>query len=436
VSAITGIELGPDACVLVRTGRRGLGTTVAGARTITKTEWIEDREGLTGALRRARRAHNMPSRARVVAWEKADAQSDLNVGELSDLSPILMAGFEIDAILSPAEALVDLVRARQLDTMASAVAAVSLNTRGAAIAIVSKGKLISSRNFEWPLGRAFRQSRSELLERYLLVSQLAPQLKHLIELVRPVYGARVSSVLVSGTIPNLRSLSMLLIEELDIEVETLDSTEFLEPNLSALTETVAGLQLATAAATEPEEVIIEPAPVPARTRDRGASTLAMLAFALVAAWSYLQVSGVSRVVPVLSAQEAAILAGTVAPPPVTDLRIESTMGRIGVQSAPPPASSPVAPTAVPAPPPRPVASAPEPPRPRLPRVDGLMISSTRSLAIVDGIVVAPGDRVGGRIVVRIDRDGVVLREPSGREVHVAIRTRKPSSGGTEPRAQP
>jgi hypothetical protein len=53
-----------------------------------------------------------------------------------------------------------------------------------------------------------------------------------------------------------------------------------------------------------------------------------------------------------------------------------------------------------------------------------MISSARSLAIVDGNLVAPGDRIGGRTVVKIDREGVLLREPSGRELHVAIRTRK------------
>jgi len=419
VSGITGIELGPDACVLVRTGRRGLRTTVAGARTIDRTEWVGDREGLTGVLRHARRAHDMPGRAHVVAWEKGGGQSELSVGELSDLNPILMAGFEIEAILSPAEALLDLVRARQLDTTASAVAAVSMNTRGAAIAIVSNGTLISSRTFEWPLGHAFRQSRLELLERYVLVSQLAPQLQHLIEFVRPVYGAHVSSVLVSGTLPNLRSISMLLIEALDIEVETLDSAELLEPNLSNLAETVPGLQLAAAAATEKGAGTF-PAKVSA--------AFAVLALALVGAWSYPRISGVGPVVPVLSAQQAAVVAAVkiddIPPPPVTELKIESTIGRSGERSVSSPPTLPTAPTAVTALPPRPVAAAPEPPLPPLPRLDGVMISPARTLAIIDGNVVGPGDRAGGRTVVRIDREGVVLREPSGREVYVAIRTRK------------
>jgi hypothetical protein len=63
----------------------------------------------------------------------------------------------------------------------------------------------------------------------------------------------------------------------------------------------------------------------------------------------------------------------------------------------------------------------------LPRVDGVAIAGERRLAIVDGVIVAPGDRVGRRSVKRIDTDGVVLREPDGREVAIPIRGRKPSS---------
>ena len=81
-------------------------------------------------------------------------------------------------------------------------------------------------------GRSARRSadaRPELLDRYLVVSQLAPQLQHVIELVRPVYGvARHLGRRSAGTCPNLRSLSMLLIEELDFEVETLDSADLLD----------------------------------------------------------------------------------------------------------------------------------------------------------------------------------------------------------------
>ena len=73
---------------------------------------------------------------------------------------------------------------------------------------------------------------SELLDRYLLVSQIAPQLQHVIDLVRPVYGVTVTSVVACGNLPDLRSLAMLLIEEMDLEVETLDSAELLEPGVA------------------------------------------------------------------------------------------------------------------------------------------------------------------------------------------------------------
>jgi hypothetical protein len=73
---------------------------------------------------------------------------------------------------------------------------------------------------------------------------------------------------------------------------------------------------------------------------------------------------------------------------------------------------------------------------RLPNVDGIVISGERRLAIVDGVVVAPGDSVAGRLVIAIDRGGVVLREPSGRETRVAIRARKPGPAGTPIKPQP
>ena len=88
-------------------------------------------------------------------------------------------------------------------------------------------------SFEWSLGTPFVTGarRSELLDRYLLVSQLAPQLQHVIDLVRPVYGVTVTSVVACGNLPDLRSLAMLLIEEMDFEVETLDSAELLDPDV-------------------------------------------------------------------------------------------------------------------------------------------------------------------------------------------------------------
>jgi len=389
------------------------------------------------------------------------------------LAPLIAAGFEIVSVLSPAQALGRVVRARQVGAPAgTAVAALSLNRHGAAIAIVSGTEVIHSRILEWSLGTPLvgkrgarselldsRGARSELLDRYLLVSQIAPQLQHDIDLVRPVHGVTVTSVAACGNLPDLRSIAMLLIEEMDLEVETLDSAELLDPGLApgTLADAVASLQLAAAVASWGESRVpihAESAPAPEASEPleehapkrfwpgaRLQSLAAVAVFAFCAAWSGLQVTGSSPARPVFPNGIDHILAA--APPQagsatvLPELRPEATTGRAD-------AVAPAAPSSVPVPEGRDAVSEPAVVRPGnrrpsgqtspvrfpLPTVDGIMIAGTHRLAIVDGAVVAPGDSVGTRVIARIERDGVVLREASGREIYVAIRPRKPPPLGS------
>jgi hypothetical protein len=57
----------------------------------------------------------------------------------------------------------------------------------------------------------------------------------------------------------------------------------------------------------------------------------------------------------------------------------------------------------------------------LPRVESILIDQDRQLAILDGVVLRVGDTIGPRVVSQIERDGVMLREPSGLIVRVALR---------------
>jgi hypothetical protein len=445
----TGIELGPNCCVLVRAGRDPSRTTVAAARAVTPAEWSDDHDTLVDLLRSARRTNRLSSHAHVVVWGLPDLNASRDLSQVPDLGPLVAAGFQIDSMISPLEALADLVRAGNGATdQGQAVAALSINHHGVAIVIVADGKVVASRLFDWPLGRPFSGSRSEILERYLLVSQLAPELKHLIDLVKPVHGVVVTSVLACGNLPNLRSLSMLLIEEMDVEVETLDSTDLLDPRSGArFIDIVPALQLAARATSQhvvpiafgsddrsgnnmlqdPREQPVMRPPRPKARRSPSAWLTAVAALVLCATWSVLEVSGSSPVTPVLNIQS--IFASL---PAIPDLPAEATMGRVepGSLSAVR-ASRPTEPGEDAA-----TRRAPAPGAARIqertadsaqltatPRVDGIMIAGDRRLAIVNGNVVSVGDFVGSYVLVRIERDGLVLKSPTNREVRIAVRRR-------------
>ena len=335
MSGITGVELGPDHCVLVRAARHGARTTVASVRTIGPGELSGDPAARAEALRDIRRRERLPARARVVQWKSTDVSPGAAFHQSDLLRSLTDAGFEIEDTQTPGQALAQMVRDKRLDADGKVVAAVALNTHGAVIAIVSDGAVIASRTFEWTLGTPFGGSRPERLERYLVISQLAPQLQHIMELVRPVYGAHVASVALCGNLPNLRSLSMLLIEELDIEVETLDSADILGGDGSELAESAAALQLAVAASVADgsrppiwTRQAHESSSVP-RPSSYSGPAIGVLAFALATAWTFAQVSGSSRAIPILPDGVATVAAAPATP----DLRAEATIGR--VPSAPP-----------------------------------------------------------------------------------------------------
>ena len=236
---------------------------------------------------------------------------------------------------------------------------------------------------------------------------------------------------------------MLLIEEMDIEVETLDSPELLDPGRRAghargcgrVAPTGGGGCLAgenrvpvhaeSAPAPETSEPPVEQPPKRFWSGAHLQSLAAVGVFAFCAGWSMIQVSGSSPARPIFPngidhflVAAAPLPAGSATGVP--ELRAEATSGRSD-------AVTPASPSSVAASErrnevPEPAAARPANRRPNaqgspaglpLPTVDGIMIAGTQRLAIVGGIVVAPGDPVGTRVIARIERDGVVLREPSG-----------------------
>ena len=206
---------------------------------------------------------------------------------------------------------------------------------------------------------------------------------------------------------------MLLIEELDIEVETLDSAELLDPSVApgTLADTVASLQLAAAVASPGESRVavhagIEPAQLartafdeytPGRVRPgaRLQSVAAFLALAFCTSWSFMQVYGAGPARPIFPGGLDQVVAA--ASPDFQDLNglpepgAEATTGRDASEPAP----ATETPTAVASSGHGKAPSVGSSTRPRvpqrasqagppLPSVDGIMIAGPHRLAIVGG----------------------------------------------------
>lgn len=227
---VLGIELGPSRCVLVLVDDRRATDGVLHVIAHFVVQY-EDSVSLTRDLRQLRLARRLPRRARVVVWpEAADPgvtrvdRPEASEGFSPDLwrlrdrlTPIVRAGFRVSGALSPAHAVTALA---SLSGSPAAVAGLAVNETGGSLAVVSGGTLLVARELVWKF-RAPAEDAA-LVDRYAFAAQVLPHLARAIALARQQHGARVERVLLCGPLRGLRALAAPLIEELDLEVETLD----------------------------------------------------------------------------------------------------------------------------------------------------------------------------------------------------------------------
>lgn len=477
----SGIELGPDSCVLVAARRRHGSTDISAAHLLDASTWPSHDVNITSTLKSLRRSARLPRRAALIVWGLSDDAIVHDVTGLAAVRPIAAAGFRVSAVMTAPQALAALARSRPGPDPAAAVAWIALNTWGAAIAIVRNGELLFSRTFDWIYRPGLTGSRDQMLQRYSLVAHLAPELQRGMAAVRGSHGVAVTAAVTCGDLPELRSLTMPLIEELDIEVETLDSTDGLNPvgraKTERFTEQAPALRIAAAAAvTAPRPRMAIGGPLRAAAAVLLVAALGWMAMSFFAPRQDPNRTGTGRPAAATARQPAA------QPPPPVQQRPPSQP-----QAAAPPAAGPANPPAVPPTPPRPpavvqplpsvppatppraqipqattggpaskpaapppVAQAPASPAVRpfpkagppvrserlpappaarqpaalkdpLPRIDSILIDDRRRLAIVNGRIVRVGDMIGPRVLVHIETDSVVLREPSGLDVRVNLR---------------
>lgn len=254
MSGFTGVEFGPDSCTLVRAHRRGGVIELSGAHIVAPSEWPSQAAAAAELLKTVRRQKGFPRVARVVAWGLAEGATPRDIATRAALKPLIAAGFRIDAVVSPPKALAILAADRPRPGGAAAVW-LAINRHGAAIAIVRGADLLYSRAFGWNWEGAAVGSQAQLLQRYSIVAHLAPEVRRGVDLVRTKHGVAVEAAVTCGDLPDLRSLTMPLIEELDLEVETLDSVEGLLIPTTArrehLPDSLSAVRLACAAAAGP-----------------------------------------------------------------------------------------------------------------------------------------------------------------------------------------
>ena len=219
---ITAVELGADTCALARTSVR------RGAVRVTAVEALDPaafpgKDSFTVALRQTRRALRLPRRCRAVIWGLPDGASRKDPTVKPLIAPLVGAGFKIERVVSPCNALAALARLKTARGE-GATCWIAINRGGVAIVVVRPGLQLYAHSFLWDSSVGFSGSQALLLQRYSLVAFLLPEIKRAMAVAREK-GTPVEAIVTCGNLPDLRSLTMPLIEELDIEVETLDSLD-------------------------------------------------------------------------------------------------------------------------------------------------------------------------------------------------------------------
>jgi hypothetical protein len=421
MASATGIELCPDSCLLAGIRPlRGGEAEISALRRLEGPSWPTQDHLVVEALRTARRDTRLPRRAFVVAWE-FNERSAARPEPHDVLTSIEAAGFQIVSVLTPSEALRRLASTPPSSSRETAGVWLALNKCGAAIAIVRGPDLLYSRTFPWVYRDDLKAGRAQALQRYSLVAHLAPEITHGVDVVRAEHGVPIHSIVTCGDLPDLRSLTMPLIEELDLEVETLDSTAGLQlarnAGVSGFAESAPAIRLATAATLTSIQETTRDSLRPAFARAAAVMGLFALAWVGYAYWS--RSDGPSRSEgatqeslphPIATQGRREPNRAARAESPASDHRSQQS-GRASSDKG-----TVAAPRSQPQPPPVP------PLREPLPRIDTVLIDQDRRLALVEGGVVQVGDAIGSRVVVSIEPDSVVLREPSGRTVRVRVRS--------------
>jgi hypothetical protein len=414
MSRLTSIELADDGGTLIGASVRGTTVTVNAIERFNRRA-SPGSGGFTRALQQAKAMHDLPSRARVVLWDgRVDAEPALSPA----IEPITAAGFQVERVVSPCDALAALARTQRPRSEATLLW-LAVNVSHVAIVAIRPGRLFYWRAFAWDSSAGAIGRHAKLLQRYSLVAFLAPEVRRAMR-AAAADGGHVNGIVTCGDFPDLRSLTMPLIEELDVEVETLDSTQGINvdaPLHASIDGVAPAIRLAVAG------VVARP-PRPRKSWFSvhaaplsGAAAVAALAAG--AAWYGHRSQPAALPPPIAAAGLPRTDVILPAPPvaPAAPAAVVETPAPAPLRPVPPPpAAAKASPETANAPPSSVLTSGPD-----LPRVTGILTSDERRIALIDGKIIRVGDTVGRWRVTAIEPRSVVFLDPSGIELKVPLR---------------
>ena len=384
------------------------------------------------------------ARRRAVLVATADA-----AGIDAALAPLVNAGIRIDAVLTPAAALLSLALLRRSSDRSDAApgdeAFVVLEESVGCVALLRGGAMIGARTLPWGYvddtsGRQLLRSRQEVATR------IAGDLTEFMSAAR-CDPRGLGQISICGAMPDLRSMAAHLVERLDIEVEPIDTlfgNEPSGPGANHFGDRVAEMRLAWTAAADARPLInllrIRRGRS-ARTYRSRAAIAAGVAVGLAVGWFVQDRLGPVAArpddadrrepgfaperpaPPPVAVAQAPISPAAAAPPPLTEPSPpapppEGQAGRAGqAESLTTAPVAPLPPDASRAPVPSTPTRAPRPPEMPLPfdaSLETILFGLERRLAIVDGRIVGEGDEVRGARIVEITQNAVLLRDAQGR----------------------
>jgi hypothetical protein len=374
------------------------------------------------------------------------------------LQPLLRAGIRIEHVLTPASALVSLARLRRSLARPGALEAyVALDENAGAVALIRDGLLIAATRLEWGFVEAVGEMRA-LRPREHVVTMLADDISAFLY-EGGLDSERIQHVCVASGVPDLRSISMLMMERFDVEVEPLDSlfgidTGALPHDEMECRDLLPLLRLAWAAAADdrPPLDLMRPRQFAMRHQhlSRAAVTAGMVV-GLTLGWSIQEQVNADPAPAAGSARAAARTAVVLPALPLPGTNVPATLA-VPFQTLAPAEPS----AAEPAPQPRPIfrvmqeptASRPEPMMPRPVRreaavkpsattsarpgtaraaaapppdanVESILYGPDRRLAIVDGRIVTIGDYIGSSRIVDITQTAVIVVDGRGGRAQLA-----------------